>query len=228
MNRPRRRVDAIVLSAGSSTRLGRPKALLPLEGTTLLARVLATLREAGLAQGVVVLGEHAEEILAAVEVAPFVARRNPHPEAGRMGSVHVGLDVVASGADVLLWPIDRPFASAATVRALVDAAEGAGAGNAAPGAESADRADDQDSAARVGWIVPAFGRGRGHPALLRAPVLAAVRAAPADASLREVLAASGTTRLEVPVEDAGIHPNLDTDADWERALAWWSHRTQRP
>ncbi|MFN8178753.1 MAG: nucleotidyltransferase family protein [bacterium] len=200
-------MEAIVLSAGSSTRLGRPKALLPLEGTTLLGRVLATLREAGLDRGVLVLGEHAEEILARVDVAPFVARRNPHPEAGRMGSVHVGLHVVAPDAAALLWPIDRPFASAATVRALVEAVEGA--------------------ARNVGWIVPAFGRGRGHPVLLRVPVLAAVRAAPPDASLRDVLAATGATRLEVPVDDAGIHVNVDTDVDWERALAWWSRQPER-
>jgi CTP:molybdopterin cytidylyltransferase MocA len=42
-----------------------------------------------------------------------------------------------------------------------------------------------------------------------------------------VLAASGTVRLEVPVEDAGIHVNVDTDEDWERALTWWRGCSRR-
>src|SRR5690606_22119320 len=53
---------AIVLAAGASSRMGRPKALLPWGDRTLLEHELATLDEAGVTEVVVVIGRHAQQI----------------------------------------------------------------------------------------------------------------------------------------------------------------------
>lgn len=194
-------IEAMVLAAGASRRLGAPKALLRFDGRTALELIGDVIRAAGVERGVVVVGEHAGELAAAVDPAPLVWRRNPDPDAGRTGSVQIGLDAVAAGADVLLWPADRPLASADTVGALV-AASG-------------------DATADAGIVVPEHGGARGHPVLLRAALLPALRAARPDAILRDVIRASGLGRRTVAVDDPGIHFDLDTPDAYERALAWW-------
>ena len=202
---------AIVLAAGSSTRLGRPKALVDFDGRTALELVLAALRAAGVEAGAVVVGEDAEAIEGAVDVRPFELAENPDPSAGRTGSVQVGLNALAAAGggadDALLWPVDRPLASTSTVQAVLAAALGAG----------------ED----VGWVVPACDGHRGHPILLRAAVLPAVRRAGPGEILRDALRASGLFAFEVPVEDSGIHVNIDTDDDVARALEWWRGRAER-
>jgi CTP:molybdopterin cytidylyltransferase MocA len=199
-------VEAVVLAAGASTRLGRPKALLEFEGRTALELVMAALRAAGVRAGVIVTGgESGEAIRRAVDPSPLGWARNPMPEAGRTGSVLVGLAATTPSVDTLLWPVDRPLASAATVRALLEARAGCVEGE--------------------GVIVPEADGRRGHPLVIRAFLREALLAAPPDANLREVFRDTGTRRREVPVDDPGIHFDLDTEADWERALAWWrQHR----
>ena len=194
-------ISAVVLAAGSSARLGHPKALVALDGSTALGLVLRSLRDASVTRGVVVLGEHAAAIEAALDPHPFAWVRNPDSAAGRTGSVQAGLAALDPADDVLLWPVDRPFAGADVVRALVTAR-------------------DADVVATTGvWVPCAAGRS-GHPILLRAEVLPGIRDAPPAESLRDILRRSGRTKQAVPVGDEGMHWNLDTGEDVERARAW--------
>ena len=76
-------IEAVILAAGASTRLGRPKALLEFDGLTALEVLMASLREAGLVQGVIVTGDAEKTMRAAVDPTPFAWVRNPMPAAGR-------------------------------------------------------------------------------------------------------------------------------------------------
>lgn len=197
--------EAVVLAAGGSTRLGRSKALLEFDGLTALELVLRAVRTAGVTSGVVVTGEADDALRRAVDPAPFQWVRNPFPEEGRTGSVLIGLGATTADTDVLLWPVDRPLASTDTVRALL-----------APPAGPEDVGE--------GVVVPECEGRRGHPLRLRARIRPALLAAPPDASLRDVIRASGLRRRVVAVEDPGIHFDLDTEDDWKRALDWWRSR----
>jgi molybdenum cofactor cytidylyltransferase len=73
-------------------------------------------------------------------------------------------------------------------------------------------------------IVPEAEGRRGHPLILPAAVRDAVLAAAPDASLRNVLRGAGAERRVVPVDDPGIHFDLDTEEAYARALAWWRAR----
>src|SRR5271170_7918908 len=59
---PNAQVGAVILAAGTSTRMGQPKQLLPLGGTTVLERTIDNVRSAGLVEMVLVLGASAEAI----------------------------------------------------------------------------------------------------------------------------------------------------------------------
>ena len=198
-------IAALVLAAGFSTRLGRPKALLDFDGRPALGLVLGALRAAGVPRGVVVLGEHAPVVSAAVDPHPLMYVRNPDPAAGRTGSVQAGLAALGlDPTDVLLWPVDRPLAGEAVVRALLAARE--------------------DAPAEAGWLAPVADGRRGHPILLRSAVLPSVRAADPAANLREVLRGSGRRVRDVPAGDEGIHLDLDTEERVAEAVAWWRSR----
>lgn len=193
-------VAAVILAAGASRRLGSPKALLPFGDRPVLARLVETARGAGVQTGVIVTGEADGEIRAALGAVPYTWAPNPEPEGGRTGSLACGVREVPPGADLLMWPVDRPLASAATVAALLERAGG-------------------------GEIVrPETGGRHGHPVLLPAAVRPLLEDAAPDANLREVLAESGCPVRSVRVGDPGVHFNLDTREAYETALAWWSAR----
>ena len=88
---------AIILAAGDSTRMGRPKALLPdPDGRPFVARLVRTFSAAGVQQVIVVTGSlHAQiaDALAADDppVAPQLVN-NPQPALGQVSSLWMGLD----------------------------------------------------------------------------------------------------------------------------------------
>ena len=95
---------ALVLAAGESRRMGRPKQLIPWEGRTLLEHVLARVQAWPVDEVVVVLGAFEEEILAAVHLGEALVVVNPEWQEGIASSLRVGLDVLVRDAR-----IDRVF-----------------------------------------------------------------------------------------------------------------------
>jgi CTP:molybdopterin cytidylyltransferase MocA len=191
-------LEAIVLAAGSSRRMGRPKSLVEIGGRTALERVLDELGAAGVRGGVVVGGEHLEAMKERVAAAPLRYAWNPSPQAGRMGSIVIGLASTEPESDVLLWPVDRPMARAATVRALI-------------------AARNRETSLEAVLVPVAEGR-RGHPILIGWGLRGGLMGAPPDASLREVLTELRAQRVEISVDDPGIHAEIDTPDD----VARWS------
>ena len=114
---------AIILAAGQSTRMGLPKALLYAgDGLTFLSRLAHVFNEERIAP-IVVVGAHANEILAAHPEVPSVL--NPQWRSGQLSSVFVGLRAaLAQGAKrILIQPVDTPMitgATAAQVRAALN------------------------------------------------------------------------------------------------------------
>jgi molybdenum cofactor cytidylyltransferase len=86
--------SALVLAAGGSRRLGRPKQLVDWQGTPLLGAVLAAVRGWPVESVAVVLGAFEEEILAAVDLEDDLVVVNPEWEEGIASSLRVGLDAL--------------------------------------------------------------------------------------------------------------------------------------
>ncbi len=75
-------VAAIIVAAGSSSRLGRPKQLVMIDGEPLLQRAIRIAHEAGAAPVVVVLGAHREAIEDAVDFGAALIAVNGEWEEG--------------------------------------------------------------------------------------------------------------------------------------------------
>src|SRR5688572_13141658 len=101
-------IGAIVLAAGKSERMGRPKALLPLRETTFLGNILSAIGGSSIARTIVVLGHHRQEIQAALTLPQAVF--NPDYEHGMITSIQTGIRALPAGlAGVMLFLVDHPL-----------------------------------------------------------------------------------------------------------------------
>ncbi len=192
-------IPGIVLAGGKSSRMGRPKALLPISPSreTFLERVSRTLLEGGAHEVLVVVGADAGVIRAeAREMQRVRIVDNPGFEQGQLTSLLAGLqhidETAVSGALVTL--IDVPLVSAETVHLLIAA--------------------HRDTRAP---IVRPVSKGRhGHPVIFHRRLFDALRHADPAQGAKAVVHANQASIVEVPVDDEGAFIDIDTREDYER------------
>ncbi len=116
-------VGAVLLAAGSGKRLGnKPKPLLELGGVPLIRRQLIALSGAGVDEVVVVLGDHADAVEAAVRDFPVTLARNPRPDDGQPSSVRIGLEALHGKLDAVIIALaDQPLINGDDITALIGA-----------------------------------------------------------------------------------------------------------
>ncbi len=189
---------AVVLAAGRSSRMGRPKALLPYGGSTFLGSVLGLLETAGIGAVRIVTGRDGDGLKAAAPALPEDAWvENPSPDDGMLSSVRLGVCALPAGTEAfLLWPVDHPLVRAATVSALLSIWR----------------------SRRPPVVVPRHRGRRGHPVLFDASTIPEILSAPDDAGARHVVAAHASDRIEIEVADAGILADIDSPEAYEAAF----------
>jgi len=195
---------AIILAAGSSLRMGTPKALLDAGAdATFLDRLADVFLDCGCSV-YAVLGADAERIAAATRRASeIVFVLNPNPARGQISSLQCGLRAASRGSKgVFFTPVDAPGVGRDTVLAL----------------KSAFGIAD--------YVVPVFHGRRGHPVLLRASCAGEFMALPEGATARTVLQTrrAATHLLEVP--DSAILDDIDDRAAYEKWREQALSRTQ--
>ncbi len=194
-SRARQRVTGLVLAAGGSKRLGRPKQLLPFGDATLLDHTLATARACELDQLVCVLGGGADPIREAVDLSGADVVVNEQFGAGCSSSIAAALGVVDPRSQVLVLLLgDQPGVTPATVATLL-----AGRGDAPL---AACRYDD----------------GRGHPLAFARSTFADLGALHGDKGVWKLLDRRASDVVDVPV--AGPIPlDVDTWEDYQAVLS---------
>ncbi|HEX6746166.1 MAG TPA: nucleotidyltransferase family protein [Longimicrobium sp.] len=125
---PADHVAGVVLAAGASTRFGRNKLLIEIDGETLLHRAVRRAGEAGLDPVLVVVGHEAERAMAEIADLPCRAVHNPDFAQGQNSSVRAGIAAVpADAAAAVIILADMPFVTAEMIAALVDRFRATGA-----------------------------------------------------------------------------------------------------
>lgn len=116
-------VSAVVLGAGSSTRMGRPKLALPVRGVPMIRRVAEVALASRCVEVVMVLGTHADVYRPLLESLPLRIVLNPDPEEGMGSSIRVGVEAVATDAEgLVLLLADQPFVTPEVIDRLIDTA----------------------------------------------------------------------------------------------------------
>ena len=125
-------VGGVVLAAGSSARMTRPKLLLPFRGKPLVCHAVACMAGAPVAPVVCVLGHHARDLEAILRSYPFpqplLLRNNADYRSGRASSVRAGIESLPEEcAAAIFLPGDMPLIRSEDVAALVARFERTGA-----------------------------------------------------------------------------------------------------
>lgn len=195
-------LTAIVLAAGDSTRMGRPKALLATgAGRPFVAAVVRAFSEAGVHDVVIVTGRDHDRVIEALEldrppIAPRVVR-NPDPSRGQLSSLWTGMDSLPPGAEAMLVTlVDVPLVPAGVIARVVE----------------------EWRRTRAPIVRPAMGERHGHPVLFDRALFGELRAAPLDTGAKTVVRAHEHEIVNVPVTDERALVDVDTPADYEALL----------
>lgn len=191
-------VTGLVLAAGGSRRLGRPKQLLPVGEATLLDATLATVRrcvlEQSLDQVVVALGGAADEVEATVDLSGCTVVRNDAFGEGCSSSIAAALPAVSPEATgIVLLLGDQPLVRPETVAALVQAARG------------------------VHLAVCRYADGLGHPFWLGHDLFDALAGLHGDKAVWKLVDAAGQDLVTVDVEGP-VPVDVDTPEDYRALL----------
>jgi molybdenum cofactor cytidylyltransferase len=188
-------VTGLVLGAGGSQRLGRPKQLLPYREGTLLGHVVDVARTCSFDQLVVALGGAAEEVRANVDLDGAAVVVNDAYGTGCSSSIAAALRTVDPRCDVLVLMLgDQPGVTAATVAALL-----AGRGDAP-------------------LAVCRYDDGRGHPIAFAQRTFGALADLHGDKGVWRLLDQRANEVVEVTV-DGAIPLDVDTEEDYAAVLA---------
>jgi putative nucleotidyltransferase with HDIG domain len=197
------KIAAIVLAAGYSSRMGEFKPLLPLGDTTVLERVVALFKEAGVEDVRVVVGHRSPDLL------PLLERLHAHPllnvryQDGMFSSVVTGVRGLEPDTDAFfLLPVDIPLVKKHTVEILL-------------------REYPKD---RSRIIYPGFFGKRGHPPLIPGCQREGILAWHGEGGLKSYLARYDADAMLVEVADEAILADMDTPEDYQRLCAMWQKR----
>ncbi len=188
-------MTGIVLAAGQSRRLGRPKQTLPFGDTTLLGWTLRNVEASSLDAVVVVLGGAADEVEATLATGRALIVRNDRFEEGARTSLLAGLDAAAGADAVMLLLGDMPHVDAAIIDALASS-------------WWRDRR----------WGAVASYRGElGHPVVFSAAAVPTVRAAAGARPVWDLVRSRPDDVKRVAV-DRALPRDVDTWDDYQDAL----------
>ena len=191
-------IRGIILAAGQSTRMGRPKAglLVTEAGPTFAAAIVATLQAAGLADVIVVAGAHPTAVAEAVRgLSGVQVVQNPQWEAGQLSSLVAGLDAVDTPEldAVLVTLVDIPLVRRDTVEALLEAWR----------------------VTRAPIVRPVIGARHGHPVIFDRVTFGDLRAAPSEVGAKAVIATWQSQILNLPCDDSGALLDVDTPQEYD-------------
>ena len=197
-------IQAIILAAGKSERMGRVKPLLPWGKRTLIEAIIDRVARSRAKEVLIVLGAARDDIEPVIAKYDLRTVFNPDSARGMLSSIQRGLEAVPRDARAVLFFLgDQPAPSAAIINRLIDAYEKTG----------------------KGIVLPVCGGRRGHPVLIDLKYRNAIRALDPGIGLRQLVRNHPEDILEVRTRSPRVLHDIDTPEDYERAPA--SRRRRR-
>jgi molybdenum cofactor cytidylyltransferase len=184
-------IVAVILSAGESSRMGRPKALLPIGGQKFIERIVGVLAQSRAGRIIVVLGHHADEMRRQIEHLPIDIVVNPDYKSGQLSSLQAAIRRIQNDDrcdGMLVHLVDHPFIDAVLVDAMIE----------------------RFYETKKLIVVPRHKEKRGHPVIFSRDLFEELLSAPADQGAKAVVNAHRKETLEIEWQDEGITLDIDT------------------
>jgi molybdenum cofactor cytidylyltransferase len=187
-------IVGVVLAAGLSRRMGRPKLLLALEGKPVLRHAVEGMLAGGVDEAVIVVPPEHDDLEAALAGLPVRFAVNPRPEAGQSTSIAVGASAAPAGAEAVLIALgDQPRLPPQVIPGLIATFMRMGKAIAAP----------------------RYREGQGNPVLFGPQVISELRALTGDRGARAVIE-KDTSRVAWVDFDEPMPADVDTPEDYDR------------
>ena len=184
-------IVAVVLSAGESSRMGRPKALLPIDGQTFIERIVAALKQTKVGKIIVILGHNARELQSKISHLPVEILINTDYKLGQLSSLQLAVRNLQPDLDcdgMLVHLVDHPYLAPALVEEMIRRF--------------------YETKKRI--IVPKFQGKRGHPVIFSNALFDEILSAPMEEGAKAVVNAHRAETLEIETEEEGIAVDIDT------------------
>ena len=192
----REEIVGVILAAGLSSRMGKFKQLLPIDGQPAVCKIAGVLEQC-LERVIVVVGHRANEVKDALVGLEVECILNREFRDGMLSSVQCAVKEIGPGRDYLFCLGDQPSLSGDMVQLVIDRALGLDAG----------------------IVIPTFNGKRGHPIFLSRSYGSEVLKLGREVGLNVITRSNPHDTVEVPVAFAEILDDMDTPADYARERA---------
>jgi molybdenum cofactor cytidylyltransferase len=187
-------INAIILAAGESKRMGKPKPLLRFNDKTFLDQVISALRLSDADRITVVLGSEAETIKKSVDLSGTNVVINKDYQQGQLSSLIAAIKETPQETDaILVCLVDTPFITEEIVNKIIS----------------------KFKETNNPIIVPVFNKRRGHPVLFSSSLFNELLNAPQEQGARYVVYSNEEKILEVETSEGGILTGIDTPDDYK-------------
>jgi molybdenum cofactor cytidylyltransferase len=193
-------IVAAILSAGESSRMGRPKALLPIDGVRFIEKIVTALRLTRIARIMVVLGHNAAEMRQRISDLQVDLVINPDYKQGQSTSLAAAIRSIEAGNDaegvdgILVHLVDHPYINADLVNLMIE----------------------RFYETKKLIVVPRYQDRRGHPVIFSKALFGELLAAPLDRGAKAVVQAHRDDTLEIDTNYEGAIIDIDTPEEYRR------------
>jgi molybdenum cofactor cytidylyltransferase len=195
-------IVAVILSAGESSRMGRPKALLPIDGLRFIDKIVTSLRLARIGKIMVVLGHNAAEMRQKISDLQVDLVINPDYKQGQLTSLRAAIRSIEARNDadrvdgILVHLVDHPYINADLVNLMIE----------------------RFYETKKLIVVPRYQSRRGHPVIFSRALFGELLAAPLDRGAKAVVHAHRDDTLEIDTNDEGAIIDIDTPEEYRRRV----------
>ena len=186
-------INAIVLAAGESKRMGKPKPLLRFEDKTFLEQIISVLRRSLMDRITVVLGAKAQTIKRSIDLSGTDVVINRDYRKGQLSSLIVGLENAPPETEaILVCLVDNPFITTTIVNRIISTF--------------------RETKGPI--VVPVFNKKRGHPVLFAKSLFKELVNAPAEEGARYVVYSNEDKVVELETPESSVLVGIDTPEDY--------------
>ena len=180
--------------------MGRPKALLPVDGVRFIEKIVTALKSTRVAKIIAVLGHDADEMRRQIGDLPVTMVVNPNYKQGQLSSLVAAINSIQSSKDsasvdgILVHLVDHPYINPDLVNLMID----------------------RFHETKKLIVVPRYQERRGHPVIFSSALFAELLAAPLDQGAKTVVHAHRDETMEIDTEDEGVTIDIDTPEEYRQ------------